>query len=316
MMIRESLLSSLKGLSKDVYSREELLPEMDQLEKEMAQIVFEDGLDIPAEYVHMSYIMKHLHEMNNVAGNVADQELKRLSRLASIFSNHVRAQQSGITGEDRVEQYLDYMKSNHVVLRNLQLSDGVHNTEIDFLVLKQGVATIVEVKNSKRDIYIDEVGDMCKIGRYENFDSHLGAKMDFRAEVIKQLLKDAGFENMKIEKVVVFTNNRIQVQKDYRGFRVCFLSRLPHLIDDFYGTGVIQFTKHLQQIADFIQSKDLNEYYPFDMDVQEFKEAFVDAYLKIKGYDQPKPIEDGLFTRVRVFMNSLFNMHSTQHVSL
>lgn len=316
MMKRESLLSSLKGLSKDVYSREELLPEMDQLEKEMAQIVFEDGLDIPAEYVHMSYIMKHLHEMNNVAGNVADQELKRLSRLASIFSNHVRAQQSGITGEDRVEQYLDYMKSNHVVLRNLQLSDGVHNTEIDFLVLKQGVATIVEVKNSKRDIYIDEVGDMYKIGRYENFDSHLGAKMDFRAEVIKQLLKDAGFENMKIEKVVVFTNNRIQVQKDYRGFRVCFLSRLPHLIDDFYGTGVIQFTKHLQQIADFIQSKDLNEYYPFDMDIQEFKEAFVDAYLKIKGYDQPKPIEDGLFTRVRVFMNSLFNMHSTQHVSL
>ena len=315
-MKRESLLSSLKGLSKDVYSREELLPEMVQLEKEMAQIVFEDGLDIPAEYVHMSYIMKHLHEMNNVAGNVADQELKRLSRLASIFSNHVRAQQSGITGEDRVEQYLDYMKSNHVVLRNLQLSDGVHNTEIDFLVLKQGVATIVEVKNSKRDIYIDAAGDMYKIGRYENFDSHLGAKMDFRAEVIKQLLKDAGFENMKIEKVVVFTNNRIQVQKDYRGFRVCFLSRLPHLIDDFYGTGVIQFTKHLQQIADFIQSKDLNEYYPFDMDVQEFKEAFVDAYLKIKGYYQPKPIEDGLFTRVRVFMNSLFNMHSTQHVSL
>lgn len=311
MMKRESLLSSLKGLNKDVYSREELLPEMDQLEKEMAQIVFEDGLDIPAEYVHMTYIMKHLHEMNNEARNVADQELKKLSRLASIFSNHVRAQQSGITGEDRVEQYLGYMKSNHVVLRNLQLSDGVHNTEIDFLVLKQGVATIVEVKNSKRDIYIDEAGNMYKIGRYENFDSHLGTKMDFRAEVIKQLLKDAGFENMKIEKVVVFTNNRIQVQKDYRGFRVCFLSRLPHLIDDFYGTGVIQFTKHLQQIADFIQSKDLNEYYPFDMDVQEFKESFVDAYLKIKGYDQPKPIEEGLFTRVRVFMNSLFNMPNT-----
>lgn len=315
-MNREGLLSSLKGLSKNVYSREELLPEMDLLEEEMAQIVFEDGLDIPVEYVHMSYIMKHLHEMNNEAGNVADQELKKLSRLASIFSNHVRAQQSGITGEDRVEQYLSYMKSNHVVLRNLQLSDGVHNTEIDFLVLKQGVATIVEVKNSKRDIYIDDAGDMYKVGRYENFDSHLGTKMDFRAEVIKQLLKDAGFENMKIEKVVVFTNNRIQVQKDYRGFRVCFLSRLPHLIDDFYGTGVIQFTKHLQQMADFIQSKDLNEYYPFDMDVREFKEAFADAYLKIKGYDQPKPIEDGLFTRVRVFMNSLFNMPNTQHVSL
>lgn len=253
--------------------------------------------------------------MNNAAGNVADDELKKLSRLSNVFSNHVRAQQSGITGEDKVEHYLGYMKSNHMVLRNLQLSDGVHNTEIDFLVLKQGVATIVEVKNSRRDVYIDENGDMYKTGRYENFDSHLGAKMDFRAEIIKQLLKDAGFENMKVEKVVVFTNNRIQVQKDYRGFRVCFLSRLPHLIDDFYGTGVIQFTKYLQQMADYIQSKDLNEYYPFEMDVQEFKEAFVDAYLKIKGYDQQQPSEEGLFTRFRTAIHSLFNMPTTQHVS-
>ncbi len=316
MMSRESLLSSLKGLSNDVYSREELLPQMDQLEKEMAMMVFEDGLDIPSEYVHMSYIMKHLHIMNNAAGNVADDELKKLSRLSNVFSNHVRAQQSGMTGENKVEQYLGYMKSNHVVLRNLQLSDGMHNTEIDFLVLKQGVATIVEVKNSRRDVYIDSNGDMYKTGRYENFDSHLGAKMDFRAEIIKQLLKDAGYENMRIEKVVVFTNNRIQVQKDYRGFRVCFLSRLPHLIDDFYGTGVIQFTKHLQQMADYIQSKDLNEYYPFEMDVQEFKEAFVDTYLKIKGYDQQQPSEEGLFTRFRTAIHSLFNMPTTQHVSL
>ena len=315
-MSRESLLSSLKGLSNDVYSREELLPQMDQLEKEMAMMVFEDGLDIPSEYVHMSYIMKHLHIMNNAAGNVADDELKKLSRLSNVFSNHVRAQQSGMTGENKVEQYLGYMKSNHVVLRNLQLSDGMHNTEIDFLVLKQGVATIVEVKNSRRDVYIDSNGDMYKTGRYENFDSHLGAKMDFRAEIIQQLLKNAGFENMKVEKVVVFTNNRIQIKKDYRGFRVCFLSRLPYLIDDYYGAGVIQFTKHLQQMADYIQSKDLNAYYPFEMDVQEFKEAFVDAYLKIKGYDQQQPSEEGLFTRFRTAIHSLFNMPTTQHVSL
>ena len=38
-MSRESLLSSLKGLSKNVYSREELLPEMDLLEEEMALVL-------------------------------------------------------------------------------------------------------------------------------------------------------------------------------------------------------------------------------------------------------------------------------------
>lgn len=313
MMNREGLLSSLKGLSKGIYSREELLPEMEQLEREMAQIVFEDE---SIEGMHLSDIMDQMNVMNDLSGNRASVELKRLSKLFDAFSNLIRAEQSGMFGEDLVEKYLSRMKSNHMVLRNLQLSDGVHNTEIDFLVLKQGVATIVEVKNSKRDVYIDEDGDMYKTGRYERFDSHLGAKMDFRAEIIKQLLKDAGFENMRIEKVAVFTNNRIQIKKDYHGFRVCFLSKLPHLIDDFYGNGVIQFTKHLQQMADYIQGQDLNEYYPFEMDVQEVKEAFVDAYLKIKGYDQSEPIEEGLFTRFKTVFHSLFNMPTTQHVSL
>ena len=69
-------------------------------------------------------------------------------------------------------------------------------------------------------------------------------------------------------------------------------------------------------MADYIQGQDLNEYYPFEMDVQEVKEAFVDAYLKIKGYDQSEPIEEGLFTRFKTVFHSLFNMPTTQHVSL
>lgn len=61
MMSKESLLSSLKGLSKDVYSREELLPEMDLLEEEMAQIVFEDGLDIPRICSYVIYYEAFAH---------------------------------------------------------------------------------------------------------------------------------------------------------------------------------------------------------------------------------------------------------------
>ena len=157
MMKREGLLSGLKGLSKNVYSREELLPEMEQLEREMAQIVFEDE---SIEGMHLSDIMDQMNVMNDLSGNRASVELKRLSKLFDVFSNLIRAEQSGMFGEDLVEKYLSRMKSNHVVLRNLQLSDGVHNTEIDFLVLKQGVATIVEVKNSKKDVYIDEDGNV------------------------------------------------------------------------------------------------------------------------------------------------------------
>ena len=82
-MKREGLLSGLKGLSKNVYSREELLPEMEQLEREMAQIVFEDE---SIEGMHLSDIMDQMNVMNDLSGNRASVELKRLSKLFDVFS--------------------------------------------------------------------------------------------------------------------------------------------------------------------------------------------------------------------------------------
>ena len=68
-------------------------------------------------------------------------------------------------------------------------------------------------------------------------------------------------------------------------------------------------------IMEFNETMKINLEFDKEKEVREIVAKVYEA-LKIKGYDQPKPIEDGLFTRVRVFMNSLFNMHSTQHVSL
>mgnify|MGYP000638483972 CR=1 FL=1 len=70
MMNREGLLSSLKGLSKGIYSREELLPEMEQLEREMAQIVFEDE---SIEGMHLSDIMDQMNVMNDLSVGVSDE---------------------------------------------------------------------------------------------------------------------------------------------------------------------------------------------------------------------------------------------------
>lgn len=313
MVDRKSLLNQLNSLSKDVYCREELLGEMDSLKMEMANIVYSDNSFSINDHIHMSNIIKHLYCMNNLAGNKKNYELDRFAKLSKEFENQIRAKQSGIIGEEKAFSALQRMKSNKIILRNLQLSDGDRNTEIDFLVLKQGVATIVEVKNTKRDVFIDSKGDLYKIGKYEIYDSCLGEKMEFRAKLIKQYLEEIGYTNMKIEKVVVFTNKYIQIQKDYFGFKVCFLSRLPYMIDEFYGTGVIQFTKHLQQMADYIQSKDVNKYYPFEMDIKEYKEIFVEAYIKAMGFEESKNTKN-VFSKVKCLLQNFINKQTMQQI--
>ncbi len=302
MTKKTELLNQLTSCSKDLYNREELLSEMNSLTSEMVHMVCDENV------TQISDLMKQIYSMNAQVGNRADQELAKLSKLSNEFENQVRRLQAGINGEEKAYKVLQRMKSNHIILQNLQLSDGIHQTEIDFLVLKQGVATIVEVKNYHKDVFIDDNGDLYKLGKDQCCEAYLGKKMEFRAQLIKEFLNEIGYEKMKIEKVVVFTNKYIHIRNEYSGFQVCFLSRLPYLIDDFYGTGVIQFTKHLQEMADYVQSKNEVQYFPSEMNVSQFKEAFVDAYIKIKGGEENQA-RMNIFRKVKLYLHSLMSKY-------
>lgn len=57
--------------------------------------------------------------------------------------------------------------------------------------------------------------------------------MELKEELLRKVLASEGIENVQINRVVVFTDNRIEVQNKYTKIRTCFVSQLAYIIDSF-----------------------------------------------------------------------------------
>lgn len=297
---KSEYLEKLSAMNKKCYSREELLPEMLKLQEQLANLTFKSA---EGNY-RMIDIYNELLARNAKVGYLANNELQKYKNLSISFNQEICGYISGRYGENLAYNALGKMKSDHVVLRNLELDDGENHTEIDLLVIKKGFVTIVEVKNTKMDAFIDSEGNYLKKKGYNRlFDCDLGSKMNLREQMIRTILDKNGYQDMKIKKVVVFTKN-IQIHNEYDGFETCYLFDLAYTIDDFYGSK-IQFRKELEDIGNLIQTEDKNSYYPATFNIEELKETFVEVLMKIESSN--KPI-DRMLNKVRnLFHNSLKN---------
>ncbi len=281
---KTKLLESLNAMNKESYSREELIPEMLRLQEQLANLTF--GSTVSEHEYRMIDIYNELLSMNVNARFPATYELNKYRKLSIAFNEEIRGIKAGKYGEDLAYNALKRMNSNHVVLRNLELNDGDNHTEIDLLVIKKGIVTIVEVKNTKTNAFIDSEGAYFKKKNYNKLmDCHLGKKMNIREIMIRNILDKNGYQDMKIKKVVVFTKN-IQIHNEYNGFETCYLSDLAYTIDEFYSPK-IQFTKDMEKIAELIQQEDTNSYYPTEVDIKALKETFIEILLKIESSNSP-----------------------------
>ena len=57
-------------------------------------------------------------------------------------------------------------------------------------------------------------------------------KMAVKEELLRKVL-GTGYGHVRIRSVVVFTNNRIEVQNKFAQIRTCFVNHLGYVIDGF-----------------------------------------------------------------------------------
>lgn len=293
---KDKLLKSLDAMNKEKYLREELLPEMLKLEQQFANLTFGTSND---KY-QMINIYNELLSKNAKAGYPANNELYKYRKLSIEFSDEIRGYKYGKQGEMLAYNALGKMKSDHVVLRNIELDDGENHTEIDLLVIKKGIVTIVEVKNTKKNAFITSNGIYLKIKGYnKSVDCDLGSKMNLREEMIRKILDKNGFEKMAIKQVVVFTKN-IQIHDEYDGFETCYLSNLAFTIDEFYSSE-IQFIKEMENVANLIQKENTYSYNSANINIKELKKSFVEVLVKIEDSNRPF---NKLVNKIKHFFNT------------
>lgn len=274
------LKASMKSFGKEKYQKAELLDEMFAFQQEIVSLTFNQDHAALAE-LRIWDVEKHLEQMNEELGNVADEELQRFIEGSKVLCNLIKAEISGNRGEAKAFRTLEYIKSRNYVLKNVELSDGDFRTELDAVVITTSAITIVEVKNTAKDIFIDEAGNYFRTGEFLRLDCNIGEKMQIKEELLRRALTSAGYGDVEINSVVVFTNNHIEVQNKFEGLRTCFSSQLLYKVEG-NRSRVIFSDEDMDAIKVCIEEAENKEAYPFEFDVEQYKTDYATLMAKLE----------------------------------
>lgn len=267
------ILNSIEAFDKKSYYKAEALPECLKLQDELVRLVFAEE---HAEYgnYRLDDVLNHFRQKNEELGHVADQELLEFEADSNDMTNEIKGRISGERGEQKVFRALENLKVNNIILKNVEFtSPEGERTELDAVVITPKGIFIVEVKNTSRDIFIDDKGDYYRTGRYNRFDSHIGEKMECKERLLRNALQGLGLTNLIIEKLVVFTNSQIEVANEYESLQICFLSQLCYKINSNKGESAYS-EETMKRIEDSIEQERCKEEYPIDVNVDKLKYDF------------------------------------------
>lgn len=226
------VLSQIAAFSKDSYTKSEFLPELLKLQKELIDLTFN------AEHaengdLRLWDVERHLRKMNEERGHIADDELAKFIKGSKAVSSTISAEFSSNAGEQKVFRALENLACENAVLHNVELEFDGRRTEIDAIVFTNRAIFIIEIKNSKKDIFIDQDGEYYRTGHSMHHGCNIAEKMDEREALLRKALERAGMEYLKIFKIVTFTNPRIDVENKYHYIKVCGSNYLPTFIEKF-----------------------------------------------------------------------------------
>ena len=279
-MRTNEITNSFTSFTKDAYYNGEELPELFKLQDEVVKLTFnEDHADLGS--LKIWDVERHLEQMNADCGGAATEELQRFEESCKDLCNMIKGIISGNKGESKAFWSLERIRCTHKTLKNVELKSEDVRTELDAVVITKGGVYIVEVKNTGRDVFIDDEGNYYRTGEYLKYDSHIGAKMAIRKNFIQKILESQGYAEIPVRGIIVFTDSRIQVRNRCEGLTTCFLSQLPHIIDEGQAERVMK-DEDLEKVYQAIEMERCSEAYPINFDAAQFKQNYAEVMTALE----------------------------------
>lgn len=286
----KNIITSMKSFSKDKYKKSEVLEQLLLLQQEIVNLTFNGNHATLAE-LRIWDAEKHLKQLNKKCGHIADAEYERFEAGSKTLANLIQAEISGNRGEAQALKDLRSMKSKNVVLKNIELGDDEVHTELDAIVIRQGGIDIVEVKNIKKDAFIDQYGNYFRVGKYSRKDSNIGNKLNLKQGLLQEVLKKADLPDVPIRSIVVFSNDNIEIRNLSSWITTCFSTQLPVILDGRKDAPVLS-EDQMKKAAQAIQKAESKRAYTIDFDVDQYKKDFAvlmakleDTSTDVLGYD-------------------------------
>ena len=287
----QRVVSNIKTLGNEKFLKADILDVMLSLEKEIINYTFAGQCEAKKLMDCEDYFL----QKNRVLGNPAKDEIRKFMVDSKKLHNLIKAEISGRRGEEKAFSSFENIKQSHLVHKNVELAEGDTKTELDAVVITSKCITIVEVKNTSRDVYINENGNYYRTGEFLKWDCNIAEKMKLREAMLKRILSKSGYEWVEIKSVVVFTDSRIEVQNKYKGLKTCFVSQLPYIIAK-NGFNICLSDKDMASIRDAIELSRVSAEYYLDFDIEQYKRNFAELVVKINAAEQRK--ENSFVSRV------------------
>ena len=304
----EEIMTSMQSFNENAYHKSELLPELINLQQEVVNLTFnkdhaEKGI------LRLQDVEKHFEVMNKNLGNVADKELEKFKEGSLSVCNMIKAEISGNKGEQKVFGRHETLKGRHIILKNVELRDDGARTELDAVVITHKAVFIIEVKNTAKDVFIDEIGNYYRNGDYQKLDSNIVDKVLTKEQLLRRALATIGYEDVEIKSLVVFTDNYIEVKNYFKQLTTCFLSQMTYIIDEYKSEEGFS-SGEMEKMGRAIEASNCYEAYPVEMDMNQFKhdfatlmatlEAAAEDLKKEEAEQQKNPLQN----RIKKVLNS------------
>lgn len=297
----QEIIERFGGAGEGYYRHEEVLAEYNRVVETMADVVFGDRQEELCRHT-VQDVAKRLKERAGECGMTGCESFHRIKKDLMELDNRIQAEQAGRWGENLAFQKLEAMSGPYKLIRNVELDGEKGRTEIDGIVLTRKAIFILEIKNTKRDVYIDEKGCYTTLGTHETDEGNIRWKMHYRYVCLKECLKKMSVPYLKIVQLVVFTNETSKLTNRCDKVNAVYLSQLQKTMESYMGRELYS-DLDVSNMARYIEQARGTTAYPIAFAITNLKMDFAQFIAELEEAEE--------ITRKDIAMEKLLELVAT-----
>lgn len=270
------------------YTFTEYVSEIKKFEEMVCKMIagneYHEGMHFDEARFLMESTARKKDLRNHPAVTASVLTMKKLEKEMAIMM-------SGAKGEKLISKTLEYLnRPNTQVFRNVYVTDGIDETELDGVVLTNESIIILEVKNVKSDLTLTRDGRMVFADDASYDKVPLGQKMQRKRRLLKKCLEKAVAEKglnipVHVDSFIVFSAPKdlhIKIDDQYRREKYCFRSTINKKIENYFGCAYYK-ADHLAQLGGLLSEMEANvKRFETELNYDEVRRNIADAMVVLQ----------------------------------
>lgn len=210
------------------YTNEEILERLKSLERLLLERVFETSY---SESLRTYDLIDHLRSKGHDLGLEGEDTYAALIRDLKKLSSTIGGLINGRRGELLAAKSLRCLHGDSILLSNIALPNGASFEEYDQVLIAHSGIYVIEVKNYRNDVVIDDGGILhCGIRSY-NVGERMREKMHALWDAV-QFSSDGCITEENVHGMLLFVNNDASVTDHFHRVPVMRCGQIVYSIED------------------------------------------------------------------------------------